>query len=97
MSIICILFIQSIIIYLKLFPLVPASQIPSITAYENNDISLTFTFEKNPSTPQSFQIKMQARNTVITEITDFLFQAAVPKVQVKIQTNNSIEFLKIYF
>ena len=58
----------------------PVSQIPSITAYEKNDIVITFNFEKNPAIPGSFQIKMKARNTALVEITSFLFQAAVPKV-----------------
>eukprot|EP00800_Vazella_pourtalesii_P006957 TRINITY_DN1917_c0_g2_i1.p1 TRINITY_DN1917_c0_g2~~TRINITY_DN1917_c0_g2_i1.p1 ORF type:complete len:759 (-),score=163.26 TRINITY_DN1917_c0_g2_i1:451-2673(-) len=56
------------------------SQIPSITAYEKKDIIITFNFEKNPTTPGSFQIKMKAKNTAFVEITSFLFQAAVPKV-----------------
>ncbi|KAI6653527.1 AP-1 complex subunit gamma-1 isoform X2 [Oopsacas minuta] len=57
-----------------------STHIPSITAYEKNDICITFSFEKNPSNPGSFKIKMQAKNTTaFVEITEFLFQAAVPK------------------
>ena len=59
---------------------VTVSQIPSITDYEKKDIIITFNFEKNPTTPGSFQIKMKAKNTAFVEITSFLFQAAVPKV-----------------
>ena len=66
------------------------SQIPSITAYEKNDIVITFNFEKNPSTPGSFQIKMKARNTAFVEVTGFLFQAAVPKVDTTRLNHNNI-------
>lgn len=51
--------------------------IPGINAYNKNGIKLDMTFEVQETVTT---INMQATNNTGTNVTDFLFQAAVPKV-----------------
>lgn len=72
------LLIQTYFVYwlllLKLFfPL----DLPRITAYDKNGLRLDMTFEVHESVTT---INMLATNTSVAQVTDFLFQAAVPKV-----------------
>ncbi|XP_050739073.1 AP-1 complex subunit gamma-1-like isoform X2 [Eriocheir sinensis] len=52
------------------------SNVPGITAYDKNGIRLDMTFEVHESVTT---INMVATNTSLAQVTDFLFQAAVPK------------------
>ena len=54
--------------------------IPNITAFEKNGLKIIFSFERNPSNPAVAAITLSATNSNPFPITDFLFQAAVPKV-----------------
>ena len=56
------------------------SAIPSIVAFEKNDLKIVFHFERDPVTPSTIKITLNAINSCSTPMTDFLFQAAVPKV-----------------
>lgn len=51
--------------------------LPEIIAYDKNGIRLDMTFEVHESVTT---INMLATNTSAAQVTDFLFQAAVPKV-----------------
>lgn len=54
--------------------------IPSIVAFDKNSLKIVFQFEKDPNTPSTIKITLSATNSWSTPMTDFLFQAAVPKV-----------------
>ena len=54
---------------------------PPITAFENNGLKINFTFEKVPGNPSNVvSIMVTATNSLAFPMTDFVFQAAVPKV-----------------
>ncbi|XP_042206051.1 AP-1 complex subunit gamma-1-like isoform X2 [Homarus americanus] len=57
-------------------PLLQKSSIPGINAYDKNGVRLDMTFELQESITT---INMLATNNTGTPVTDFLFQAAVPK------------------
>lgn len=57
----------------------PAIVKPSMDAYEKDGLKLKFEFEPNPELSTT-TITMSASNSTFNPITDFLFQAAVPKV-----------------
>ena len=54
--------------------------IPSITAFEKNGLKVDFNFERSPSNPAVTAITLTATNSTSSPMTDFIFQAAVPKV-----------------
>jgi hypothetical protein len=54
--------------------------LPSITAYEKNGLKIVFSLERLPENPNTTVIRMSAMNETLNPITEFLFQAAVPKV-----------------
>ena len=54
---------------------------PSVTAFENNGLKINFAFEKVPGNPSNVvSIMVSATNSLAVPMTDFVFQAAVPKV-----------------
>ena len=54
---------------------------PSITAFESNGLKIEFAFEKVPGNPSNVvSIMVTATNSLTFPMTDFVFQAAVPKV-----------------
>uniref|UniRef100_A0A8B9GGJ8 AP-1 complex subunit gamma n=1 Tax=Amazona collaria TaxID=241587 RepID=A0A8B9GGJ8_9PSIT len=55
------------------------SGIPSITAYNKNGLKIDFTFERSNTNPSVTLITIQASNSTELDMTDFVFQAAVPK------------------
>lgn len=57
--------------------------IPPMTVFEKDGLKLDFAFEKEPSSPQTAVIHLTAINLSSCPMTDFLFQAAVPKVSVE--------------
>lgn len=56
------------------------SAIPSITAFEKNGLRLEFNFAR--MSPTQLDITVRASNSNMAALTDFIFQAAVPKVGV---------------
>ena len=55
---------------------------PPITAFENNGLKINFAFEKVPGNPSNVvSIMVTATNSLAIPMTDFVFQAAVPKVR----------------
>ena len=55
--------------------------IPQITAFAKNGLLIKFDFEKVPDNPSNIvAISMTATNSQPSPMTDFVFQAAVPKV-----------------
>ena len=56
--------------------------IPSLVAYDQNGLKLTYEFERNDSDPKILIIRMKAQNSYDKPMSDFLFQAAVPKVNI---------------
>lgn len=55
---------------------------PTIVAYEKNGLKITFTLEAFPSIPNTTAINVEARNDTVLPMTEFLFQAAVPKASI---------------
>lgn len=53
---------------------------PAITAFESNSVKIAFSFTKLPGRQHDTQIKATFTNKSSNEYTDFIFQAAVPKV-----------------
>ena len=56
------------------------TDIPNITAYEKNGLTVVFAFERDPVTTTAINITLTATNSSVLPFTDFVFQAAVPKV-----------------
>uniref|UniRef100_A0A4W4H045 AP-1 complex subunit gamma n=1 Tax=Electrophorus electricus TaxID=8005 RepID=A0A4W4H045_ELEEL len=54
--------------------------IPPMTAYNKNGLKIEFTFERSNPNPNISVITIHASNTTEADMTDFVFQAAVPKV-----------------
>ncbi|CAN0925526.1 AP-1 complex subunit gamma-2 [Linum grandiflorum] len=52
---------------------------PPIVAFESSTLRLTFNFSKQPANPQTTTISATFTNLSGTVLTDFVFQAAVPK------------------
>uniref|UniRef100_A0A8C9SES9 AP-1 complex subunit gamma n=1 Tax=Scleropages formosus TaxID=113540 RepID=A0A8C9SES9_SCLFO len=55
------------------------SCIPPMTAYNKNGLKIDFTFERSNSNPNVAVITIHASNSTEADMTDFVFQAAVPK------------------
>lgn len=53
---------------------------PSITAFESSSLRVTFNFSKQPGNPQITLIDALFENKTSNSCTNFIFQAAVPKV-----------------
>lgn len=53
---------------------------PTITAFQSATLRITFSFKKQPGKPQETTINASFTNLATTTFTDFVFQAAVPKV-----------------
>ena len=53
---------------------------PTITAFQSATLRITFSFKKQPGKPQETTINATFTNLATTTFTDFVFQAAVPKV-----------------
>lgn len=52
---------------------------PSITAFEKDGLTMLFSLEKIPDSDSAVSICMTATNNNDSPMSDFLFQAAVPK------------------
>ncbi|GFY61810.1 hypothetical protein TNIN_260921 [Trichonephila inaurata madagascariensis] len=84
---------QNILIEKYLAAKVESEGIPSITAFEKDGLKVIFEFEKPPDNPELIVINLVATNLSVSPISDFLLQAAVPKVfqlQLLPPTNNYI-------
>lgn len=53
---------------------------PTLTAFEKNGLKLVFSLERLPESNNTVSIHLTATNSTLSNMTDFLFQAAVPKV-----------------
>lgn len=51
-----------------------------MTAYNKNGLKIDFTFERANPNPNIAVITIHASNSTEADMTDFVFQAAVPKV-----------------
>lgn len=58
---------------------------PTLTAFEKNGLKIIFALEKLPDTSNTLSINVTATNTTLSNMTDFLFQAAIPKVTLLLQ------------
>uniref|UniRef100_A0A8C8BRP5 AP-1 complex subunit gamma n=1 Tax=Oncorhynchus tshawytscha TaxID=74940 RepID=A0A8C8BRP5_ONCTS len=56
-----------------------SSAIPPMTAYSKNGLKIEFTFERANPNPNIAVITIHATNTTEADMTEFVFQAAVPK------------------
>ncbi|KAG0558689.1 hypothetical protein KC19_10G046900 [Ceratodon purpureus] len=64
----------------------PAPGFPSIVAMQTSGLKISFDFTKSPESPKTTIIKASYSNLSSNPFTDFVFQAAVPKVCVLILT-----------
>ncbi|XP_061077931.1 AP-1 complex subunit gamma-1 [Conger conger] len=74
-----------------------AAGIPPMTAYSKNGLIIEFTFERSNLNPNITVITVHASNSTEAEMTDFVFQAAVPKtfqLQLLSPSSNIIPALK---
>nr|XP_060644261.1 AP-1 complex subunit gamma-1 [Anolis sagrei ordinatus] len=62
-----------------IFNEIAAAGIPPITAYNKNGLKIDFAFERSNTNPSITVITIQASNNTEVDMTDFVFQAAVPK------------------
>ncbi|KAL8142389.1 hypothetical protein V2J09_015421 [Rumex salicifolius] len=60
-------------------PEINGSQYPSIIAFESSSLKIAFDFSKLSGGPQTTSIKATFTNMTSNALTDFVFQAAVPK------------------
>lgn len=56
------------------------SEIPNLVAFDKLGLKIVFKLERPSETPDLLVINMLAQNVGSTQLTEFLFQAAVPKV-----------------
>ncbi|CAA6657612.1 unnamed protein product [Spirodela intermedia] len=61
---------------------------PSITAFQSSSLKITFQFSKQPGKPQVTVIQATFTNLSSNDYTDFLFQAAVPKLHLDPASSN---------
>ena len=52
-----------------------------MTIFEKSGLKITFKLEKPLDNPDLLIINMLAQNSGLSKMTDFLFQAAIPKVR----------------
>ena len=63
--------------------------IPSITAYEQNGLKIQFSFEKQAGNPNNVvMVTATSSNSSGSPMSDYLFQAAVPKVRITFIANS---------
>ncbi|XP_016837777.1 AP-1 complex subunit gamma-1 isoform X4 [Nasonia vitripennis] len=60
-------------------PIQNAPEIPSMVVFDKQGLKITFKLERSLDNPDLLVINMVAQNSGMSPITDFLFQAAVPK------------------
>uniref|UniRef100_A0A673J4Z0 AP-1 complex subunit gamma n=1 Tax=Sinocyclocheilus rhinocerous TaxID=307959 RepID=A0A673J4Z0_9TELE len=59
--------------------------IPPMTAYNKNGLKIEFTFERANPNPNIAVITIHATNSTEADMTEFVFQAAVPKQQLRMR------------
>ena len=57
-----------------------SASMPNLTAFEKSGLKIEFSFERVTNQPSLVNITMTATNSNPAPLTDFVFQAAVPKV-----------------
>lgn len=57
------------------------AELPSMVILDKSGLKITFKLERPPDIPDLLVINMLAQNSGSTVLTDFLFQAAVPRVR----------------
>lgn len=57
------------------------TDLPSMTVLDKSGLKITFKLERPPDIADLLVINMSAHNSRSTSLTDFLFQAAVPRVR----------------
>ncbi|XP_069490046.1 AP-1 complex subunit gamma-like 2 isoform X2 [Ambystoma mexicanum] len=74
-------------ILLDLLGVLPSpAAIPPLTVFNKNGLQITFTFERPDTTPALLVITTTISNSTAAEVSDFVFQAAVPKnLQLQLQ------------
>lgn len=66
------------------------NDLPTITAFEKSGLKIVFSLEKTPE-PDTVLVNMAAFNSTLEPMTDFLFQAAVPKAfQLQMMSPSSV-------
>lgn len=65
-----------------------------MTAYNKNGLKIDFTFERANPNPNIAVITIHASNSTEADMTDFVFQAAVPKVSspTRVLCDESVRF-----
>ena len=77
---------------LYFFPFLAGSAIPGMNAYEKNGLKIDFEFERSP-VDGVLSINLTASNANPAPMSDFVFQAAVPKVSrsaIKVRNDSGI-------
>ncbi|XP_030043621.1 AP-1 complex subunit gamma-like 2 isoform X3 [Microcaecilia unicolor] len=74
----------------------PAAAIPPLTVYNKNGLQISFTFQKPGTNPSLLNITASVTNSTAADVTDFVFQAAVPKtlqLQLQAPSGNVVQAL----
>jgi len=61
--------------------MIVVTELPSMMILDKSGLKITFKLERPPNIPDLLIINMLAQNSGSTILTDFLFQAAVPRVR----------------
>ncbi|XP_030043620.1 AP-1 complex subunit gamma-like 2 isoform X2 [Microcaecilia unicolor] len=70
--------------------------IPPLTVYNKNGLQISFTFQKPGTNPSLLNITASVTNSTAADVTDFVFQAAVPKtlqLQLQAPSGNVVQAL----
>ncbi|BFZ02797.1 hypothetical protein BsWGS_05836 [Bradybaena similaris] len=80
-------------IFVALEKIQPAPNIPSVTAYEKNNLKVMVHFAKDRPRADVVTMVVSAISTNTSPVTGFIFQAAVPKImKVKLQPSSACDF-----
>uniref|UniRef100_A0A0B7AE82 VHS domain-containing protein n=1 Tax=Arion vulgaris TaxID=1028688 RepID=A0A0B7AE82_9EUPU len=80
-------------VFVALENIQPAPNIPSVTAYEKNNLKVIVHFAKDRPRPDVVTMVVSTLSTNPNPITGFIFQAAVPKImKVKLQPPSASDF-----
>lgn len=76
------------------------SNVPTLTPYNKDGLEIVFSLHKSPDS-NCLTVNVTAKNHTLSNMTDFLFQVAVPRVSTENEDfdllNGGIKRIKLYF
>lgn len=78
--------------------MIVVTELPSMVILDKLGLKITFKLERPPDIPDLLVINMLAHNSGSTILTDFLFQAAVPRVRyIRIYIYDYLSYIKLTY